>query len=74
MRRFYLNRSEDVSGTSGVSDKIAEGVEFDTGAVALTWLTPYSSVAFYSNMRCMQHIHGHGGKTKIDYIDPVEEC
>jgi len=71
MRRFQLNRLEDASGVSGVG-LVAEGVEFSSGMVALTWLTPFSCVAIYANMTAMEHIHGHQGKTKIKYIDETE--
>lgn len=68
MRRFILRRIEDVSGTSGVG-VVAEGVVFSTGFVALTWLTPLSSMAFYHSPDVMVAIHGHESKTVLEYID-----
>lgn len=49
---------------------MAEGVEFDNGKVALTWLaSPFlTSVAIYDRMEDVILIHGHGGKTTIEYI------
>ena len=38
MRHFYLDRHEDATGISGTG-VVAQGVEFDNGKVALTWLT-----------------------------------
>jgi hypothetical protein len=39
MRRFELHRDEDATGISGVG-KVAEGVQFSSGEVALKWMTP----------------------------------
>ena len=71
MRRFYFNRTEDASGVSGTG-RVAEGVEFDTGVVALIWLTPFGSMCFYPNICALEHVHSHGGKTKIEYVDSKE--
>lgn len=71
MRRFYLERSEDHSGVSGVGI-VAEGVVFSSGYVALTWLSHLDCKAFYHSVDVMIRIHGHEGKTKIVYID--EPC
>jgi hypothetical protein len=68
MRRFQLHRSEDESGVSGVG-VVAEGVEFTSGWVALTWLSPLSCVAFYQNIKEVEAIHGHEGRTTIRWID-----
>lgn len=64
MRTFFLNRVVDESGVSGVG-KIAQGVEFDTGMVAMAWLTEISSVAIYPDIQSVVKIHGHGGKTRL---------
>jgi prepilin-type processing-associated H-X9-DG protein len=68
MRRFYLNRLEDVSGTSGVGF-IAEGVVFEDGTTALRWRTEYTSTAIYSCVSDMIMIHGHDGRTNITWVD-----
>lgn len=62
MRRFVLQRNEDVHGVSGTG-VVAEGVEFTNGTIALSWLTPTSSMGFYANARCVEEIHGHEGRT-----------
>ena len=36
MRRFLLERIEDVSGVAGTG-WVAEGIQFTNGCVALTW-------------------------------------
>jgi hypothetical protein len=69
MRRFYLERIEDESGVSGTG-KVAEGVEFEDGAVAMQWLSHKTSITFFRNIRNLKSIHGHGGKTKVVFIDP----
>lgn len=70
MRRFVLDRHEDVTGVSGTGI-VAEGVIFSTGWVALTWLTQINSLVFYPGMEHVEHIHGHGGSTTIRYLDPA---
>ena len=57
-------RNEDESGVSGTG-RVAEGVVFQDGTVALRWLTAWRSTAFYESMEHLEHIHGHHGKTKI---------
>jgi len=74
-RRFYLYRFEDVSGVSG-KGKVAEGVEFENGMCALSFSSSYQHVNTYANIRAVMYIeredfevHGHGGKTKVVYVD-----
>ena len=68
MRRFILRRTEDVSGTSGTG-VVAEGCLFSTGFCALTWLTPLSSLAWYHSPEVIIGVHGHDGKTVMEYLD-----
>jgi hypothetical protein len=68
MKRFYLQRDADHSGISGTG-KVAEGCQFDTKWCALIWLTEKSSMCYYPDIETLEHIHGHGGKTKIVWID-----
>lgn len=68
MRLFHLMRLEDESGVSGCG-KVAQGVVFDNGKTVLCWLTKYSSVAVYTSIEELEHIHGHGGKTKVVFED-----
>jgi hypothetical protein len=69
MRRFYLQRDEDHSGVSGTG-AVAEGVVFTTGYVAITWLSHLHCTATYHSIDVMMKIHGHGGKTRVVFIDP----
>jgi hypothetical protein len=64
VRRFSLDRKVDESGVSGTG-RVAEGVVFSNGKVALTWLTPHTSVCVYDSMEQVRAIHSHGGKTEI---------
>lgn len=75
MRRFYLEREVDQSGVSGTG-KVAEGVEFDTGDVVICWLTSTSSIGMYRNIKAVLAIHGHGGQTKVAWIDEddLDDC
>lgn len=67
-RLFWLVRKVDVTGISGTG-RIAEGVVFSNGWVAMTWLTDTTSVVFYPNIDNVVKIHGHQGATIIDWLD-----
>ena len=69
MRRFYLQRNKDISGVSGTG-KIAEGVEFEDGVVAMQWLSHKPSLGVYRNVKHLRDIHGHEGATHIVWVDP----
>ena len=62
MRMFSVVRTEDVSGVSGTG-KVAEGVEFTDGSVAMRWLGDTKSTVLYDSIVDAIKIHGHGGKT-----------
>lgn len=70
MRRFNLLRYEDVSNVSGVG-VVAHGVEFPDGTVALRWAIPDlpPSTAVWNSVIAVVAIHGHKGKTVIEWID-----
>lgn len=70
MRRFNLVRNEDESGVSGTGI-VAQGIQFDDGTCAMRWLTAKASTAVYDNIIDLESIHGHGGKTVIQWIDTV---
>lgn len=72
-RRFHLQRDLDISGVSGTGI-VAEGVEFSSGVVALTWLSEWpTSVVFHDRgIESVEAIHGHGGATRIVWDDPAE--
>jgi len=64
MRLFWLDRTGDVSGVSGVGF-VAEGVQFSNGKCVISWRTLYTSIAVYDNIETLEAIHGHDGKTKV---------
>lgn len=70
-RRFLLERTEDVSGTSGVG-VVAEGVQFSNGTCVLHWLSQLTSVSVYENSATLIAIHGHGGRTALVWVDGDE--
>lgn len=71
MRRFELTRSEDVSGVSGTGD-VAEGVVFSNGKVVIAWTRVPSSIDVYDSVADLLAIHGHGGLTRIRWLDDDE--
>lgn len=69
MRMFVLERLEDVSGISGTGT-VAEGVEFSDGRAAVRWLGATSSTELWDNIAAVEAIHGHGGKTVVQWTRP----
>lgn len=69
MRRFVFERIKDNNATSG-EGTVVEGVQFTDGKVALRWRTPVSSLVIWDNIESALLIHGHGGDTRIRWIDP----
>jgi hypothetical protein len=72
LRRFKLRRNEDESKVSGVGF-VAEGVQFSDGTCMIKWVTATSSIGIYHSAVEMIHIHGHGGKTTIEWIDEAPD-
>jgi hypothetical protein len=69
MRTFTLERTEDVSGVSGVGT-VAEGIEFSDGRVALRWIVgEHRSTVVWDSVESVEKIHGHGGATTIRWTD-----
>jgi hypothetical protein len=68
-RRFRLIRHQDVSGVSGTG-AVAEGVQFTDGAVALRWYGDYPTTTVWDGIESVVAIHGHGGATTIEWLDP----
>ena len=66
MKKFWLNRKEDVSTVSGIGI-VAEGIIFSDGTSVLRWLTAGGSTAVYDSIESVEKIHGHDGRTKIVY-------
>lgn len=73
LQRFHLVRDEDVTGVSGTG-VVAEGVLLSSGKVVLEWLSawPTSVVWHDRGIESVQKIHGHDGRTRIEWIDADE--
>lgn len=68
MKNFHLVRTEDVSGVSGTG-RVAEGVQFSDGQCIMSWLGRYHSIAIYPNVETLITIHGHEGRTHVEWVD-----
>lgn len=71
-RRFQLIRLFDVSGVSGIG-VVAEGVQFDDGAVALRWKGDHPSTVAWDSIAAVLAVHGHHGATELEWLDELEE-
>lgn len=67
-RRFELVRIEDQIGVSGIG-LVAEGCQWSDGTVSLRWTSECGSYITYDNIEAVQQVHGHGGKTKVKWLD-----
>ena len=67
MRLFQMHRLVDTGGRSGTGI-VAQGVEFDNGWVAMTWLHQVTSLTFFPSIERVEYIHGHDGKSKIIWL------
>ncbi len=68
MRRFFLDRKEDETGVSGAGI-VAYGVQWLNGEMVLHWPSRGGTTAFYKSADQLIDIHGHDGKTVIEWID-----
>lgn len=64
MKKFYLLRHEDLHGHAGLGT-VAEGVIFDNGMVAMTWLSQWETLTMFKNIRAVKDLHGHEGRTEV---------
>lgn len=71
MKRFRVNRINDIHGTSGTGI-ICEGCLFSNGKVAICWLGNYSSMVWWDSLEECIYIMGHGGNTVVEWIDERE--
>lgn len=47
-----------------------QGVQFDDGACAIRWVSDYPSNTHHDSIENVIAVHGHGGKTVVEWIDP----
>lgn len=69
-RRFHLVRTVDVTGVSGTG-VVAEGVEFDDGTTVVHWRGEHASTVVWASIASAEHVHGHGGLTRVEWVDPA---
>ena len=67
MRTFEVDRTEDVSGVSGLGI-VAEGVVFHDGQCAVSWFGQYHICEVVKDIETWLAVHGHDGKTKIKWL------
>lgn len=67
MRTFRLQRDIDETGISGVG-VVAEGVEFGDGSCVVRWTGERASTVCWSSISDVEAIHGHGGKTRVEWL------
>lgn len=71
-RRFHMNRTLDVTGTSGTGT-VAEGIEFTSGRCVIEWTCePASSICIYNSIGELLKIHGHDGATTVEWLDEAD--
>lgn len=68
MRLFELHRDHDVSGVSGTG-VVAEGVQFSDGTCVVRWRTDIGSTVVWHSITDVEAVHGHGGATRVVWID-----
>jgi hypothetical protein len=68
MRRFVLDRSEDLSGVSGTGE-VARGVVFSDGMAVMRWDGECRSLGVYKDIEDVECIHGHQGSTTVRWLD-----
>lgn len=68
MRRFRLVRAVDSTGISGIGI-VAWGVQFPDGKVVTRWNGKIAQVSVWEGIEDVYAIHGHGGDTRVVWID-----
>lgn len=71
-RRFHLQRTVDVTGASGTG-RVADGVQWPDGTVSIRWRGDRPSIVFWGNIENAEHVHGHGGASRIVWDDPAPD-
>jgi hypothetical protein len=71
-RRFYLDRSTDVTGASGTG-RVADGVLWPDGTVTIRWRGEHQSTVNWDGIASAEHVHSHKGATRIVFLDLGED-
>ena len=67
-RRFKLVRDEDETGISGLG-VVAFGVMFSDGVTVTRWNSDVAQTCVWQSFDEVDAVHGHGGRTRIEWID-----
>lgn len=69
LREYYLQRNEDFSGVSGTGI-VAQGIILPSGKCVHEWSNSYvQSMNIYPNIKAVEHIHGHEGRTIVKFVE-----
>lgn len=69
---FTIHRDEDVSGVSGTG-VVAEGWESSSGQwICVVWLSDIPSMETFRDIRDVERVHCHGGKSQIVFDSPTQ--
>ncbi|MFJ3949010.1 hypothetical protein ACIPXV_02925 [Streptomyces libani] len=71
-RTFELHRDRDISGVSGTGI-VADGCVWPDGAVSIRWRGDYPSTVSWNSVADAEHVHGHGGATRIVWAGAVPD-
>jgi hypothetical protein len=63
-----LVRDRDITGVSGAGH-VADGVAWRDGTATVRWLGEHASTVVWSSMESVRHVHGHGGATRVEWLD-----
>lgn len=72
LQQFYLQRNEDLTGTSGTG-VVARGCVLPSGKVILEWTSFHTSIGIYNNINDVELIHGHEGRTQVVMGSPTDK-
>lgn len=71
-RPFALQRDRDVSGISGTGI-VALGIAWPDDSASVRWLGDRPSIVFWNDMADAVAVHGHGGATRVVWVDDEEQ-
>lgn len=70
-RRFRLVRDVDITGVSGIG-VVADGVVWPDQTATVRWRGDRPSTVNWGHVDDALHIHGHDGRTRIEWLDSDE--
>ena len=64
-------RDEDETGISGTG-VVAFGVVFSDGVTVTRWNSDVAQTCVWQSFDEVDAVHGHGGRTRIEWVDALE--